>query len=222
MRARSTFCITTMVFALLARLGTTLAEEPAGALARAVLAKAGIRAGVCEMPRVGDGTLAAALARQGIAQVHALAPDAKAAEAARRPSEGTGVLGSQVTVETGSPAALPLGDWVADLYLVADATDENLKSLSAAEAGRVLSPYCGVAVVGNPAGGKGGLSKEGLSGWANGTGGTATIREDASGLWAVIQMPQLKGGDDWSHYYHGPDGNPVSKDSAFPGTSYQL
>ena len=40
------------------------AEEPADALARAVLAKAGIRAGVCEMPRVGDGSLAATLARR--------------------------------------------------------------------------------------------------------------------------------------------------------------
>ena len=26
-------------------------------------------------------------------------------------------------------------------------------------------------------------------------------------------MPPLPGGDDWSHYDHGPDGNPVSKDT---------
>ena len=38
-------------------------------LAKQFLAKAGIRVGVCEMPRVGDGALAAALARQGIALV---------------------------------------------------------------------------------------------------------------------------------------------------------
>ena len=47
----------------------------ADVLANSLLAKAGIRVGVCEMPRVGDGTLGAALARQGVAQVHGLAPD---------------------------------------------------------------------------------------------------------------------------------------------------
>ena len=96
-------------------------------------------------------------------------------------------------IETGSPAALPLGDWVADLCVVADATDANLKELSAAEAARVLAPYRGTAVVGNPAGARGGLTAQALSDWAKGTGGTATIREDATGLWAVIKMPPLAG-----------------------------
>jgi outer membrane protein assembly factor BamB len=198
------------------------AEEPADSLAKAVLDKAGVRAGVCEMPRVGDGTLAAALARAGVPQVHALAPDANAAEAARKPAVAGGVMGSQVVIETGGPDALPLGDWVADLYLVTDATDANLKTLSAAEAGRVLSPFRGTAVVGNPAGTKAGLSKVALSAWAKDAGGTATISEDAGGLWAVVKMRPLAGADDWSHYYHGPDGNPVSKDTAFIGSRYQL
>ena len=198
------------------------AEDPADSLARMVLDKAAMRATVCEMPRAGDGTLAAAFAKAGVAQVHALAPDAKAVEAARKPTAASGVLGSQVIVETGSPGALPLGDWVADLYVVTDATDANLDSLSAAEAGRVLSPYRGVAVVGNPGGSKGGLTKAALDAWAKATGGTASIAEDATGLWAVVRMPPLAGGDDWSHYYHGPDGNPVSKDTAFRGTRYQL
>jgi len=148
--------------------------------------------------------------------------DATAAEAARKPSIAAGVLGSQVIIETGTPDALPLGDWVADLFVVADATDANLKTLAAAEAGRVLSPYRGVAVVGNPAGAKAGLSKAALLEWAKGTGGTGTIAEDASGLWVVVKMPPLKGGDDWSHYWHGPDGNPVSEDTAFSGKRYQM
>ena len=198
------------------------AEAPADNLAKTVLDKAAVRVGVCEMPRAGDGTLAAAFAQRGVPTVHALVPDAKAADAARKPAAAVGVLGSQVIVETGKPDALPLADWVADLYLVADATDANLKSLSAAEAGRVLSPYRGVALVGNPAGTKGGLTKAALEAWAKDTGGTTTISDDAGGLWAVVKMPPLKGGDDWSHYYHGPDGNPVSQDTAFSGNRYQL
>src|SRR5208283_3484417 len=46
------------------------AADAADALAQTIMQQAGIRATVCELPRVGDGTLAAALARQGIIQVH--------------------------------------------------------------------------------------------------------------------------------------------------------
>ena len=211
------------IFVMLLSASIALADNnPANTLAKMLLEKAGVRATICEMPRVGDGRLAAALAQLGIAQVHALAPDAKAAAAASPPAEDAGALGSQVLIETGTPDALPLGDWVADLYLVADATDANLKTLSAAEAGRVLSPYRGIALVGNPAGAKAKLSKSALATWARGTGGTVTIAEGADGLWAVVKMPPLKGGDDWGHYYHGPDNNPVSTDAAFSGTNYQL
>lgn len=128
--------------------------DAAAVFAKALLAKSGIRATLCEMPRVGDGALAAALALQGVPMVHGLAIDNREAEAARRPAIAAEVMGSQVVIETGTPSALRLGDWVADLYLVVDATDANLPRLSTAEAGRVLSPYRGVALVGNPGGEK--------------------------------------------------------------------
>ena len=215
-------CLAASMLLLLCATVALATDNPVDALAGTVLEKSGIRVGICEMPQAGDGALAAALALQGVAQVHALAPDVKAAEAARKPARSSGVMGSQVIIETGRADGLPLGDWVADLYLVADATDAALNSLSASEAGRVLSPYRGVALVGNSAGTKAGLTKAALVEWANGTGGTATITEDASGLWAVVKMPPLKGGDDWSHYWHGPDGNPISMDTAFSGTTYQM
>jgi|GEM_PF-1953762 len=62
------------------------AENKADALAKTILEKSGGRATICEMPRAGDGALAAALARAGVAQVHALAPDTKAPEPAANPS----------------------------------------------------------------------------------------------------------------------------------------
>ena len=77
---------------------------------------------------------------------------------------------------------MPLGEWVADLYVVTDATDAILKTLPATEMARVLSPYRGTAVVGNPGSGKSGLTRETLSEWARGAGGTATIYEDLTGL----------------------------------------
>ena len=203
-------------------LSTWCRADDSDDLAKAILAKAGIRVGVCGMPRVGDGTLAAALARQGIAQAHALAGDAKSAEAARKPAAECGVLGGQVVLEAGTPSAIPLGDWVADLLVVADATDANLNDIPPAEVRRVVAPYRGVAVIGNPGGGKSALSKEALTKWAGGTGGKVQVEEDATGLWAVIRMPPLDGGDDWSHHVHAADGNLVSEDKVFGSAPFEL
>ena len=201
---------------------TFAADDPADALAKTILRHSGIRVGVCELPRVGDGTLAAALARTGVAQVHGLAPDAAAAEVARKPAAARGALGSQVVIETGNPSASLLGDWVADLLVVADATDANLKDVPPAEVRRVVSPYRGVAVVGNPRAGNSGLSQTSLMSWAKETGGTVEIAEDVSGLWAILRMPAVKGGDDWTHFYHDSDGNPVSNDAAVRRGTFTL
>jgi hypothetical protein len=65
-------------------------DAPADTLAKDILAKAGVRAEVGELPRVGDGSLAVALARQGVAQVHGLASEAAAAESARKPAARSG------------------------------------------------------------------------------------------------------------------------------------
>jgi outer membrane protein assembly factor BamB len=184
-------------------------------MAIALLKKAGVTATLCEMPRVGDGVLAAELAAQGVAVVHGLAVDVKAVEDARRPAAAVHMLGSHVIIERGSPTALPLGDLEADLVVVADATDNNLAELSVAEITRVLAPYRGVALIGNPAGATGGLTKATLRDWAKGMGGAAAVTEDSDGLWAVVTMAPLKGGDDWGHFMHGADENLVSRDTAF-------
>src|SRR5262249_43966544 len=124
----------------------------ADALGAALLERAGIKGGVCEMPRAGDGRLAEALAPAGGGLVHGLAAAPRAAEAARGPALAAGDLGIRVMIEPGQPAQLPLADWLADLVVVADATDANLSDMPPSEVRRVLAPYRGVALVGNPAG----------------------------------------------------------------------
>ncbi|MBL8795633.1 MAG: PQQ-binding-like beta-propeller repeat protein [Planctomycetia bacterium] len=50
--------------------------------------------------------------------------------------------------------------------------------------------------------------------------GVAYLKE--KGIWASTVKPLPKGTDDWSHFYHGPDGNPVSQDEAVgPPTGLQ-
>ncbi|MBC8870450.1 MAG: hypothetical protein H8E44_13595 [Planctomycetes bacterium] len=51
--------LTCSLVMLLCATATFAADDSADALAKSALEKAGIRVGVCEMPRVGDGALAA-------------------------------------------------------------------------------------------------------------------------------------------------------------------
>ncbi len=191
------------------------AKPDANAIADAVLGGAGLRVGLCEMPRVGDGRLAVALVRRGAGMVHGLAGDAASLAAAGAEARRAGMLGVRLMVEPGRADALPLADWLADLVVVADATDENLPALDPAEIARVLSPYRGTAVVGNPAGAREGLTADALRAWAAKLGGTVKVSADAAGLWAVVRMPAVEGMDEWTHFEHNGGNNPVSADTVF-------
>jgi outer membrane protein assembly factor BamB len=182
-------------------------------LATQILTRAGIRVGVCELPRVGDGSLAVALARAGATLVHGLAPDDGAAAGARAAAAGAGMLGTRVMVEQGSPAAVPLADWVADLVVIADATDANLAALPPGELRRIASPARGVIVAGQPAGGTGVLTRAALEAWAAQAGGAVTTFEDAGGLWVFMRVPALAGADEWTHFQYSAGNNPVSADT---------
>ena len=81
------------------------------------------------------------------------------------------------------------------------------------EVRRVLSPYRGVAVVGRAKTRGAGLTRARLETWLAGLGVPGgKIVADECGLWAVAMMPPLAGGDDWTHYAHGPDQNRFSTD----------
>ena len=60
------------------------ASAAAGVLARKLLDMSEIRAGVCEMPRAGDGTLTLALAQESQFIVHAMESDPQRLATARR------------------------------------------------------------------------------------------------------------------------------------------
>jgi len=198
------------------------ANGDADALVNNIFKHAGINAGIVAMPRAGDGTIAAALARRGVKIIYAMAPDEKAVIGARGPAEKDKTLGWQVMVEEGRPTVIPLADHAADIVLVADATDANLGELSAAELGRVTAAYRGEVIVGQPKDGPGGLTQTALTAWAKGVGGDARVTSDVTGLWVVVRMSELTGGDDWTHFEHDADGNPVSTDKAFVSGTYGL
>lgn len=167
------------------------------------------------MPRCGDGQLAVEMARNSKLLVHALSEKTAEVAAARKAADEAGFLGCTVYVEEGRVAQNPLADWCADLLVISDASDVDLDQIAPQEVRRVLVPYRGVAIVGRAKTLGAGLTRARLEIWLKGLdvpGGK--IVEDDWGLWAVVTMLPLAGGDDWTHYAHGPDQNRHSQDDA--------
>ncbi|MGD0089956.1 MAG: PQQ-binding-like beta-propeller repeat protein [Planctomycetota bacterium] len=191
------------------------AAEGASTLPQHLINLSGRKAGICSMPRCGDGKLAVELAQNSKLLVHALSENPAETAAARKAADAAGLLNRTLYVEEGSVSKNPLADWCADLLVIADASDANLDQIAQQEVRRVLSPYRGVAVVGRVQALGTGLTRARLEAWLKGLGVFGgKIVEDTFGLWAVATMPPLAGGDDWSHYAHGPDQNRFSKDDA--------
>jgi outer membrane protein assembly factor BamB len=172
--------------------------------------------GVCCLPRCGDGSLAATIAKNSALLVLATDDRSESVAAARKAALDTGLLGKRLFVDAGSPSKIPLSDDYADVVLIADLDDQALGSVSLQEIERVLSPELGRAIIGRAASapGTGKLSRERLAAWAS-PAGDVQIREDADGLWAILRKPRKKGADNWSYWNHGPDNNPASSDTAY-------
>ena len=195
------------VFPAVAGEATTLSQH--------LIELAGRKAGICSIPRCGDGRLVVEVARSSKLLVHAMSEKPAEVATARKAADEAGLLGRTVYVEEGGVAKNPLADWCADLLVIDDASDADLERIAAKEVRRVLSPYRGVAVVGRAKALGAGLTRAKLEAWLKGLdvpGGK--IVEDDFGLWAVATMPPLAGGDDWTHYAHGPDQNRLSADEA--------
>jgi len=201
--------------ALICLLSSMHAADAPSALSLHLLELSGRKAGICSLPRCGDGTLAVELAKNSTLLVHAMSEQPAEVAAARKAADDGGIFGRTLYVEDGSVSKNPLADWCADLLIIDDASDSDMANIPQKELRRVLCPYRGVAVVGRAKALGAGLTRPSLEAWLKGLdvpGGK--IVEDEFGLWAVATMPPLAGGDDWTHYAHGPDQNRFAKDDA--------
>jgi len=194
--------------------GFAIADETA--VATHILEMSNRKAGICSMPRIGDGKLAVAIARNSKLIVHALSDDAGQLAAARALADEAGIMGRTLYIEQGVTGKIPLADRYADLVVVVDTADADLAALPAKEIRRICAAYRGVAIIGRAKDLGPGLTKAKLADWAKGLDVLdVKIVEDEMGLWAVARMPPLQGGDEWTHFWHDAGNNPVSTDTAF-------
>ena len=176
------------------------AETP-GRLGQHLAEKAGLGKGVCAVLGCPDPQLAVDLAVQGGFLVHVLDPAQDHVAAVRSAAEEAGLDITRLVAERSSErSSLPYADNVVDLIVACDATSEMLTALSPVDVLRALRPG-GKAFI------RGGMREE-LAAWAP----DARVAQDPFGVWAEIVKPSLEGVDNWSHWEHGPDNNPVSTD----------
>ena len=189
-------------------------EAPGSGLAGHVMQMAEIDRGLCSVLGGDNNLLALELAGTGKFVVSVLDPDNSVVESARKAADEKGLYGRSITAEKSTFKKLPYADNTVDLIVATHLTGESLSELSAAEILRVLRPR-GKAFLGSVKGGKGTLPANQLNGWLKSAKGAQSHSEqDDLGLWAVLAKPAMQGADDWTHWEHGPDNNPVSRDTA--------
>jgi outer membrane protein assembly factor BamB len=213
-------CAATAAILASARAARLVAAEPAGPeaglaseeeLARDLTERAGVRRGVCAF--LGGGrSLAREVARASELLVHCRVPGT--AEAAATEQADLAEFGiDRMVIEAGPLDELPYADNLIDVVVAADLSAEQLAALPVAEILRVLRPQ-GAALVGAriPAGGSG-VHPEKMEAWARSGDVEDVATWSCSGQnWVQFRKPAWEGTDDWSHWEHGPDNNPVSTD----------
>jgi SAM-dependent methyltransferase len=192
---------------------------PTGAeadLANRIVEMAGMSRGICLILGCRDGKVALELARRSDFLVHVWEPAGAAVTAARQLLDSEGLHGERVVVERGSFKQLPYADNMADLVLAVHLADRDLDELSLSEVLRVLRPR-GKAILGRSArlnAPDNGLTGSRMEQWLRAAAGAeSSVAKDETGLWGKVTKPALTGADEWSHWEHGPDNNPVSTDA---------
>ena len=186
------------------------AQNRAAALAASAVAANGTDRGLCAVLGA-DADLLAHLVVSTKFLVHVREPDqAKVAEL-RTLAEQVNVGIDRLVLERGPTDKLPYADNLVDVVMATQLSADSLTALPVGELLRVLRPE-GAAVVGTPR--QDALDTKTLRAWAE-AGGAENVKvwQGALGAWAVCTKPRPAGMDDWSHWEHGPDNNPVSSDT---------
>ena len=169
-------------------------SDVSGQTGTELLKQSGIAGGLVVHEGCGDGTLSAQLGGDGYL-VHGLDRDARKVAEARQRLRASGAYGP-VSLDAWDGENLPYADNLVNLLILSSAEHR----VSAGEIARVLAPR-GVALV---------RAKSQLE-----TRDLELAAAELPGLkgWRKYTKPVPDAIDDWTHYLHGADGNPVADDS---------
>ncbi|MBN2450897.1 MAG: PQQ-binding-like beta-propeller repeat protein [Lentisphaeria bacterium] len=211
---------------LLAALLSALAVT-AGAPARggplesmaALAADSGAAGGVCALLHARDGELAAAFGKHGAFVVQALCMSPETLAAVRQGIRGGGGYGT-VSADLLRGARLPYTDNLVNIAILHPDAVLAGDPPSMEEVLRVLAPL-GTVYVGFPGATPGAWTA--MAARALREAGAEEVRvAEADGAWVRGRKPWPAEIDEWTHYLHGADGNPVAEDTVVgPPEHYQ-
>ncbi len=182
--------------------------------ADSIVRAAGVKKGYCLVLGCGEGRLAFELARRTELKIVGIEPDSQKVEVARRKLDAAGLYGSRVAIEQGS-SSLPFSDYFANLVVSEDILVLGKPQGSFAEVFRVLRPYGGVAIFGQPANATGivrPLGPADLRNWLSGAGEPEVERIQDGGAWTKITRGALEGAGSWTHLYADAANTACSED----------
>lgn len=196
-----------VLLALVAPLTASDADS-ADAIQR-IISQSGVDRGVCSILGFNKET-ATQLVRSDKFLIHVLDRELETIAELHKVANKAGLGIDRVVIEQSSYEQLPYADNMIDLLLATQVSEADLTELSVQEVLRVLRPE-GVAVIGRTSGGEVSDQFAGkLEGWSD-VDGVETLKSPLETL-VVIRKPVPEGIDQWSHWEHEPDNNPVSTD----------
>jgi len=191
--------------------------ETAARLVRA----SGAPGGICAVVGRSDADLALALAKQGPFVVHCLYGEPQRCSRLRRAIRSRGLYGTvSADVRDGGP--LPYTDNLLNIVVVDSCPTVLRSGCSTHEVLRVLAPL-GTAFFGtSPVAGRPTGWTDDLVARLRSLGAEDVSVVEAGRKWVRARKPWPSDIDEWTHYLHGPDGNPVAQDRVVaPPKHYQ-
>lgn len=189
-------CVSTLL--LLSLCTGRVDAQDAAVVAKAILDQAQLDRGIATVVGA-EGDVAVELTRASKFLVHVRDGNGKRVDKLRATATEAGFGIDRLVVERGDTNTVPFADNFVDLVAVTDAGS----NVSVKEILRGLRPD-GVAVIG--AGDLDAVADDAS------TAGAIDIKTNktSAGEWLVFRKAPLEGIDEWTHWEHGPDNNPVS------------
>nr|MCU0980024.1 PQQ-binding-like beta-propeller repeat protein [Pirellulaceae bacterium] len=178
---------------------------PTGEAAAAIVRASGAAGGIIAIIEPTEADLAVALAKSGNFVVHCLTADEKRGDTLRQAIRAEGLYGT-VSVSRWDETRLPYAGNLVNVVVIPAAACVAERGLAPQEVERVLTPL-GAAFVADPAAAGQGTAKLGDGGRLQ------PLPLDGGVAWRGFRKPWPAEIDQWTHYLHGSDGNPVAQDT---------
>jgi outer membrane protein assembly factor BamB len=222
--SRTGSLLAVFIIVLLLQTGTKAAatQTNAGNTAKTLIQSADIPGGICVILGRTDADLPLSIPKYGSFTVHTLLHDRNLIGKVRRKIDRQGIYG-KVSADLGHYDKLPYTENLINIVIADNCPTLESNEISADELFRILAPR-GILFLGDSSTPSGQTPqwlsevKSKLS--AAGFQDIQLIKEN--GLWLNAVKPWPPEIDEWTHFLHGPDGNPVAGDTVVaPPRHYQ-